>query len=153
MAKEINVHWICWEKKGKSKVAGGLGFWELTIFNKVLLAKQGWRLVQDPNFLVSQVLKAKYFPHGYFLCFDLGNRPLYVWRSLLSAKELLQEGLVWRIGDGKSIKIWQDRWIPMPISYTVQSPPRVIPDSSTVSMLIDHEVHGWNSGIIVEISS
>jgi hypothetical protein len=116
MAKEINVHWICWEKKGKSKVAGGLGFWELTIFNKVLLAKQGWRLVQDPNFLVSQVLKAKYFPHGYFLYFDLGNRPLYVWRSLLSAKELLQEGLVWRIGDGKSIKIWHDRWIPMPIS-------------------------------------
>jgi hypothetical protein len=116
MAKEINVHWICWEKKGKSKVAGGLGFWELTIFNKVLLAKQGWRLVQDPNFLVSQVLKAKYFPHGSFLYFDLGNRPLYVWRSLLSAKELLQEGLVWRIGDGKSIKIWHDRWIPMPIS-------------------------------------
>jgi hypothetical protein len=62
--------------------------------------------VQDPNSLVAQVLKAKYFPHGSFLSSELGNRPSFVWKSLFSAKELLQEGLVWRIEDGKCIKIW-----------------------------------------------
>ncbi|XP_062147743.1 uncharacterized protein LOC133856702 [Alnus glutinosa] len=68
----------------------------------------------------------------------------------MSAKGLLQ-GLIWRIGEGRSIKIWQDRWLPTPTSYTVQSHHRVIPDSCIVSMLIDHEVCGWNSGLITEI--
>jgi hypothetical protein len=140
-------------KNGKIKGGRGLGFRELNIFNKALLAKQGWRLVHDPNSLVAQVLKAKYFPQVSFLCFELVNKPSYVWRSLMSAKELLQEGLTWRIGDGRSIKIWQDRWLPTPTSYTLQSHPRVIPDSSTVSMLIDHEVCEWNFGFITDIFS
>jgi hypothetical protein len=153
MAKESNVHWMCWEKMGRSKMEGGLGFRELTIFNKALLAKQGWRIIQEPNSLVSQVLKAKYFPHGSFLISEVGTRPSFVWRSLLSAKELLIEGLVWRIGDGKSIKIWQDRWLPTPISYSVQSPPRLVPDDSTVAMLIDSEMCGWKEDLITEIFS
>jgi hypothetical protein len=116
-----------------------------------LLAKQGWRIVQDPNSLVSQVLKAKYFPQGSFLLSEVGTRPSFVWRSLLSAKELLMEGLVWRIGDGKSIKIWQDKWLPTPISFSVQSPPRFVPDDSSVLVLIDSKLCGWKEDLITPI--
>jgi len=153
MAKESNVHWMCWEKMGRSKMEGGLGFRELTIFNKALLAKQGWRIIQEPNSLVTQVLKAKYFPHGSFLISKVRTCHSFVWRNLLSAKELLIEGLVWRIGDGKSIKIWQDRWLPTPISYSVQLPPRFVPDDSTVSVLIDSEMCGWKEDLITAIFS
>jgi hypothetical protein len=97
------------------------------------------------------VLKAKYFPHNSFLATDMGNRHSFVWRSLLSSRDLLNDGLVWRIGDGSNVKIWQDRWLPTPITYSVQSPPRVIPPDSLVSAIIDQETHTWNIELINSI--
>jgi hypothetical protein len=71
----------------------------------------------------------------------------------MSTKKLLTDGLVWRIRDGKSIKIWQDKWLPTPISYSVQSPPRLVPDDSNVSVLIDSELCGWKEELITTIFS
>ena len=35
----------------------------------------------------------------------LGSDPSYVWHSLLEAKELIREATVWKVGDGRSIKL------------------------------------------------
>jgi len=148
MANESRVHWMSCEKMGRSKAMGGLSFRDLIMFNKALLAKQGWHILKDPQSLVSQVLKAKYFPHNSFLAADMENRPSFVWRSLLSSRDLLNDGMVWRIGDGNIVKIWQDKWLPTPITYSVQSPPRVIPADSLISAIIDQETHTWNIELI-----
>jgi hypothetical protein len=34
------------------------------------------------------------------------------WKSILHGRDLLKEGLVWRVGDGKKIDVWADNWIP-----------------------------------------
>lgn len=34
-----------------------------------------------------------------------------MWQSILSVKSLLEYGMRKRIGDGKSVIIWQDRWL------------------------------------------
>jgi hypothetical protein len=86
---------------GRSKSIGGLGFRDLTLFNKALLAKQGWRLIQDPNSMVGKIIQAKYFPNSTFLKANLGSKPSYVWRSLFNSRELLVQGMIWRVGDGK----------------------------------------------------
>ena len=39
-----------------------MGFKNLQAFNLAMLAKQGWRLLMNPNFLVARVYKAKYYP-------------------------------------------------------------------------------------------
>lgn len=105
MAKESNVHWMSWERMSISKMMGGLAFRDLLMFNKALLAKQRWRILQNPDSLIATVLKAKYFKNGSFIEAEVGARPSFTWRSLTSSRDLLQEGLLWRIGDGKSVNI------------------------------------------------
>jgi hypothetical protein len=115
------VAWMSWEKMGKAKTIGGLGFRDLECFNTALLAKQGWRIIQNPDSLVAKVLKEKYFLNGSFLYTPLSKRPSYVWWSIWNAKRLLEEGMVWRVGNRENIKIWGDKWLPSSTSHTIQS--------------------------------
>jgi len=78
-----------------SKYQGKMGFRDLEVFNKVLLAKQGWRLLNFSNSLVAQILQVKYYPGGDFLKAQMGRRPSYSWRSIVQAREVLERGK-WR---------------------------------------------------------
>lgn len=73
---------IHWKKMCKSKFQGGLGFKDLKLFNIALLAKQGWRLVNQRDSLFYQVFKARYFPKTDFLTFKLGYNPSYAWEGI-----------------------------------------------------------------------
>jgi hypothetical protein len=35
-------------------------------------------------------------------------------KSILHGRDLLKEDLVWRVGDGENIQIWDQNWIPRP---------------------------------------
>lgn len=57
------IHWKTWKYMGSVKNQGGLGFRDLCSFNRALLAKQVWRMIEDPHSLVSRIFKQKYFPN------------------------------------------------------------------------------------------
>lgn len=52
------IHWMNWDALCKSKEEGGLGFRNLHLFNLAMLAKQAWRVIQNPSSLISQIYKA-----------------------------------------------------------------------------------------------
>jgi len=88
------LKWMKWSRLGQSKLNGGLGYRDLEVFNLSLLAKQEWRLIQDPNPLVGGIIKDKYFPRGSFLSATLGHNPYFAWRSILKARPVLENGLI-----------------------------------------------------------
>ncbi|KAG6701803.1 hypothetical protein I3842_07G003700 [Carya illinoinensis] len=80
---------------------------DLECFNKALLAKQAWRMLQSPNSLSSK------------------------------------EGLIWRVGDGKQIYVWKDKWLSTASSHKVQSLVNALPEDATVAKVIDTSIGWW----------
>jgi hypothetical protein len=81
----------------------------------------------------------------------LESRPLFAWQSLLSDRELLSAGLLWRIGDGKSVSNWFDKWIPQPTTFLVISPRSILSETSKVGDLIYGDPSEWNKSLIQSI--
>lgn len=75
------MHWISWKALCEPKAHNRMGFKYLEDFNRVLLAKQGWHILSNPNSLLARTLKAKYFPYSSFL--QAGHNPSWGWRSIL----------------------------------------------------------------------
>ncbi|XP_042983260.1 uncharacterized protein LOC122312663 [Carya illinoinensis] len=149
--QEHKIHWVSWQQMGKAKASGGLGFRELESFNLALLAKQGWRILQYPDSLASQVLKRKYFPSAGFLDAKVGSRASFLWRSICAARNLVEKGSFWRIGNGADTLIWQHRWLPTPTSHRIQSPIRGLPATAKVADLIDVGSKKWNKELVDEV--
>ena len=95
-----------------TNIWGGMGFREFKLFNQAMLGRQCWRLLTEPNSLCARVLKARYFPDYDFWEAPSPRSASYTWRSILFGKKLLEDGIVWVIGDGKRTKILTDNWIP-----------------------------------------
>ena len=146
--EERKIAWMSWEKLCTPKSCGGMGFKKLKEFNMALLAKQGWRLQQGHDSLVYKVLKAKYFPTSDFSQAVLSNNPSFTWRSIMSAQPFINYGLRWRLGNGESIRIWGDKWVPKPSTFMVSSLRLFMPQDMKVGELIDKEEASWKIGVV-----
>lgn len=83
---------MAWDRLCTVKEGGGLGFRRLKDFNVSMLAKQGWRLVTNANPLVAKLMQARYFLDSDFLNAKLDTNSSYMWRSILSAQEVVRQG-------------------------------------------------------------
>ena len=105
----------------KPKALGGMGFKDLEKFNEAMLAKQVWRLLVDKSSLFYRVFSAKYFPSGSVFDAKVASGS-FAWKSIVKASKLVQSGLLWRVGNGSKINIYNDRWLPGGASACVVSP-------------------------------
>ena len=132
----------------KPKKEGGMGFRDIRCFNLTMLAKQGWRLLQDTESLLYRYFKVRYFPRSNSLeATDVPNSS-YVWKSLMAAQPILKKGCCWRVGDGSNIRVIQDRWIPNYPTNKVLHMPLEVDGEWRVSELIDWTVLDWDRGVL-----
>lgn len=138
------IHWVSWDKLCLAKEDGGLGFRDIECFNQALLAKQAWRVIQDPDCLFAHLLKSRYFAYQDFLESSLGDRPSYGWRNILHGRDLLVKGMSKRIGNGKSLSVWLDSWVYDENRWRapfIKNP--IFNLDLRVDDLIDTEARGW----------
>lgn len=91
--EERKIHWASWGKISRSKKHGGIGFREMFFFNIAMVSRQFWRILRNPDSLISRILKARYFPRSGLLEANVGYQPSYLRRSLLKARPLINEGI------------------------------------------------------------
>lgn len=128
-----------------------MGFRDLKSFNKALLAKQGWRLQTNNHSLFSRVFKAKYFLGCEFKDATLGKHPLFAWRSIMSTQAVVEKGRRWTVGNGKSIHIWSDNWLPSISHPRVLSLVQASRAIAKVSDLIADGSREWNSIVVRQV--
>jgi hypothetical protein len=134
-------HWVSWEAMTRPLHDGGLGFRDME------LARQAWRLLIAPNSLSARILKAVYYSDTDILHSELGPRPSRIWRAISEGKDVLQLGLIRRIGTGQHTRVWTQNWLPRdtrlkPIAATAADPPTL------VSELIIQTTRSWNIDIL-----
>ncbi|KAM1161283.1 hypothetical protein ACFX2B_000399 [Malus domestica] len=84
-------------------------FWNLYALNFSLLAKQGWRLINDHSSSVARVLEAKYIPNSLILDASMEVNELFCWRSLCLVHPIIELGSRWQIEIGTNDDIWNDQ--------------------------------------------
>jgi hypothetical protein len=114
-----------------------------------MLGKQRWRLIEHPDSLCARVLKGRYFHDSDFLTTRRKKHSSHTWRTILAGREVLQKGLIRRVGDGSTTRIWLDRWIPnhfngRPIVTNMNAPVTMVADLLTPS-------GAWNTDLIKQV--
>jgi hypothetical protein len=140
------THWINWNTMLRSKVQGGMGFRDMRLFNQALLARQAWRLISCPDSLCARVLKARYYPRGNLFDTVFTSNPYSTWTAISHGLELLKKGLVWRVGNGKNIRIWRDSWLPRSANGKVLTPKGRNRINRVSDLLDDHG--NWKTQLI-----
>ena len=150
VGNERKIHWLSWEKLTRPKADEGMGFKDLWQFNLAMLAKQGWGMLQDQESLLGRCLKSRYFPRCNFLeAIDSPNSS-FTWKSIIAAKPLIQKGACWRVGNGNSIRVLRDAWIPNYPTNKVLHPARNVQEDCMVVDLIDSDTRWWDREFIMQ---
>jgi hypothetical protein len=99
--------------------------------------------------MCAQVLKGQFFHDLDFLTGRRKKHSGHTWHAILTRREVLQKGLIRRVGDGSTTRIWLDKWIPnhfngRPIITNMNAPVTMVADLLTPS-------GAWNTELIKQV--
>lgn len=77
----------------------------------------------------------------------LGYSNSFSWRTIWSAKNLVKEGILWRVGNGRAINIWRDPWVGDERGRFITSVESS--DLNVVTDLINAETMEWRYNVLV----
>uniref|UniRef100_A0A2C9VMD5 Reverse transcriptase zinc-binding domain-containing protein n=1 Tax=Manihot esculenta TaxID=3983 RepID=A0A2C9VMD5_MANES len=92
--------------------------------------------------------KVNYFPNCTFLEAKTNPRANYTWQSLMKAKWVIEKGAGWLIGNGETIRIWKDSWLPQQNGFWVWSIAGNFDNNAIVCELFHENRLEWNMDLI-----
>ena len=70
-----------------------------------------------------------------YLKFAPFKNSVFAWQSILKARKVILLGMLWRVGDGKNIRDYEDNWIPETYTSRVLSTWDASLEEATVDIL------------------
>ncbi|KAF7825106.1 putative ribonuclease H protein At1g65750 family [Senna tora] len=93
------IHLVSWKHICHSKQNCGLGLRHIKEQNKAFMVKLGWGLTEKKDELWAKVLRA----------YKCGNNLIpRLWKGIANSWKHVEDGTVWRIGDGRTVCFWSD---------------------------------------------
>ena len=69
----------------------------------------------------------------------------------MAAQTMVREGIKRRVGNGRNIQIWGDKWLPSALTHRVASLRLFLHSDTLVGELIDHENVRWKPDVLVAL--
>ncbi|XP_026416697.1 uncharacterized protein LOC113312159 [Papaver somniferum] len=138
-----------WPAINKHKLNGGMGFRDLKCFNRALLEKAAWRLLNSEDKLCAQALKGRYFPTTSGLHAKKKKNSTWAWQSIQGSMQFIFKCSLLLVGNGQKISIWTDNWIQgeqEPHTPAVEL--EIANTYNKVSDLIDQDTKSWNVTVV-----
>ena len=79
--------------------------------NKAFQCKLAWKIITNQNGMWVSIMRDKYLKRQDFFDTQTRHGDSVVWRNIIRCRDLIRQGLIWMLGDGKDILFWQDNWI------------------------------------------
>ncbi|KAK7260043.1 hypothetical protein RIF29_25765 [Crotalaria pallida] len=107
------IHLVNWNDVCRPKLHGGLGLRHSRNTNTTYMMKLGWGLIVDKDSLWAQVVRNKYKCGNDLLpIVKRRHSESNVWKGIRKGWDSLHNNIIWRPGNGKTINIWHDNWLP-----------------------------------------
>ena len=108
-------------------------------------------MLHDDNSLFYRVFKARFFPNGTILDAKEASSASCAWKSILKGREVIKKGALWRVGDGKQIRIWGDNRLPAKKAARITTPVMWGQENSSVEVLINPVTKCWRNEVIEHV--
>ncbi|RVW74735.1 putative ribonuclease H protein [Vitis vinifera] len=111
-ALERKPHLVNWDSVCSDIRKGGLGVRRLTTLNRALLCKWNWRFANEREALWRQVIGRKFGEEqgGWYTREVREGFGVSLWKEIRKEGALLQNKVVFSVGNGRRVKFWNDNW-------------------------------------------
>ena len=86
--------------------------------NNALLAKLAWMIASKKDNLFMSIVRAKYKVKHDWLRKHPPKSTSLVWKAIEEVKKIIIKGACYLMGDGASINVWLDPWVPWIQDFT-----------------------------------
>ena len=103
-------HLVHWQLVAQQKELGGLGIPDLRNLNLSLLGSWIFRYGLNRDAIWTKITDYKYKTDKPNICCSLGSQVSPFWKGVTWALQAAKMGIIWKVGDGKMIRFWEDHW-------------------------------------------
>jgi hypothetical protein len=141
--KSRNLSLKSWSSICLPRSQRGLGIRDMKSTNLALIAKLGWKILNNSDNIWVQFLQKKYIRYGNFLTSPLFYSASYFWKGLQKCKSLIQSGACLQVAVNSDFEVWTTPWVPT-LPYVLPLPKFPHQRNLPVVSLSDFIIPGTN---------